>query len=48
MLFTNELLSSTSKDILPALQKSNVIYQFFRNTIVIANLNLIQFKTIQY
>ena len=25
---TNELLSATSKDVLPALQKSNVIYQF--------------------
>ena len=25
---TNELLSATNKDILPALQKSNVIYQF--------------------
>ena len=26
--FTNELLSSTNKDVLPALQKSNAIYQF--------------------
>ena len=26
--FTNELLSATNKDVLPALQKSNVIYQF--------------------
>ena len=25
---TNELLSTTNKDVLPALQKSNVIYQF--------------------
>ena len=25
---TNELLSATNKDVLPALQKSNVIYQF--------------------
>ena len=25
---TNELLSATSKDVLPALKKSNVIYQF--------------------
>ena len=26
--FTNELLSATNKDVLPALQKSNIIYQF--------------------
>ena len=25
---TNELLSSTNKDVLPALQKSNMMYQF--------------------
>ena len=28
VLFTNKLLSATNKDVLPALQKSNVIYQF--------------------
>ena len=28
VLFTNELLPATNEDVLPALQKSNVIYQF--------------------